>query len=216
MSWLLFHFAPVSIWVRTLEFVSLSLSSGCHSWCAVLHLGENGAHRMRYDGWSCSQVFMNVHTWSGKPLSASQIYFQMRQTWVSSALELDCIAVRTHQSQHPAHDVSVIVGDSKAWLAIVIPRQHSGLGRRPVRLSVSDLQHSATGPNMVTFSMGACIAILQNGGIRSYFHASVEHGRMPPMDPGTIGGISTGFSPYSGRFCVPPYSQNAAVDDPYI
>lgn len=34
---------------------------------------------------------------------------------------------------------------------------------------------------------------------------------MPPMDPETTGGISTGHSSYSWRFCVPPYSQNAGV-----
>lgn len=34
---------------------------------------------------------------------------------------------------------------------------------------------------------------------------------MPPMDPETTGGISTGHSSYLGRFCVPPYSQNAGV-----
>ena len=32
---------------------------------------------------------------------------------------------------------------------------------------------------------------------------------MPPMDTETIGGISTGLSSYSGRVCVPTYSQNA-------
>ena len=39
---------------------------------------------------------------------------------------------------------------------------------------------------------------------------------MPPTDPETIGGISTGFSLYSGRLCVPPYSQNAGVASSYI
>lgn len=49
------------------------------------------------------------------------------------------------------------------------------------------------------------VAILQNGGIRSCFYAVVRHGRMPPMDPGSIGGISAGFTSYSGQVCVPPY-----------
>lgn len=59
------------------------------------------------------------------------------------------------------------------------------------------------------------IAILQNGGIQSCFYASVVHGRMPTMDPETIGGISTGFTSYPERLCVPPYSQNSATADLY-
>lgn len=39
---------------------------------------------------------------------------------------------------------------------------------------------------------------------------------MPPTDTETIGGISTGFPLHSGRVCVPPYSLNAGVADPYI
>ena len=39
---------------------------------------------------------------------------------------------------------------------------------------------------------------------------------MPTMEPETIGGISTGITLYSGRFCVPPYSQNQAVATPYV
>ena len=49
------------------------------------------------------------------------------------------------------------------------------------------------------------VAILQNSGIRLYFHAIVRHGRVPPMDAETIGGTSTGLSLYSGLVCVPPF-----------
>ena len=59
-------------------------------------------------------------------------------------------------------------------------------------------------------------AILQNGGIRLCYHAIVGPGRMPPTDPESIGGISTGISPYSGRVCVPPYLQNAGGASSYI
>ena len=39
---------------------------------------------------------------------------------------------------------------------------------------------------------------------------------MLPMDPRTTGSISTGFTSYSGRFCMPPYSQNADAAHSYI
>ena len=39
---------------------------------------------------------------------------------------------------------------------------------------------------------------------------------MRPMDPRTTGSISTGFTSYSGRFCMPPYSQNADAAHSYI
>ena len=60
------------------------------------------------------------------------------------------------------------------------------------------------------------VAILQNGGIRLCFHAIVRYGRMPPTDTETIGGISTGLSLYSGRVCVPTYSQNACAANSWI
>ena len=65
------------------------------------------------------------------------------------------------------------------------------------------------------FSKDVCIPILQNSGIRSFFYTIVRHGRMPPMDTETIGGISTGLPLYPGLVCVPPYSQNAGDASTY-
>ena len=39
---------------------------------------------------------------------------------------------------------------------------------------------------------------------------------MPTMEMETIGGISTGFTSYSGQFFVPPYSQNPSAAAPYM
>ena len=64
-------------------------------------LEEGQSPRNVRGGLSCSLMCMNAHTWSGKPLSTSQMGLQMRQAQVSSASELDCIcrpstSVTTH------------------------------------------------------------------------------------------------------------------------
>ena len=130
--WLLSHIAPAPIEVRT-TICNPELSSGCHFGCAMF---------------STSRA---ANSWMGFQIGGRRSL----QHW-----SLITYAVRSYQSQHPAHKVSVIMETQRYWLTIAVQRQDSIQGWRSLWLSVNDLQHPASVPNMAVFSKGECIVIL--------------------------------------------------------